>query len=146
MDTDLRACAVCGRVLNHVSGTDDHYEHTLADGTDHPPVPVPPSEIPEQFRPRCDFCRSEFPTFVLPVHSFVMPAISGHGSEGDWAACSDCASLLSRNEWNALVRRVESEWVHNHGEAMSPLIVDSLRALYRTLRKNVSGAVRPLTG
>lgn len=137
---------MCGRVLDHGPGK-GVYRHSFIDrDEDHLPVPVPPSEIPEQFRPRCDFCRAEFPTYVLPVRSFVMPAISGHGSDGDWAACSDCASLLARNEWNALVRRVEAEWVSNHGEEMSPLIVDSLRVLYRRLRKNVSGAVRPLTG
>lgn len=144
-EPEPHGCAVCGRVLDWLEAAygPDRWQHTLADQPeDHPPVPVPVGEIPGQLRPRCDFCLEGLPAFILPARSF---RITGTplGSTMDWAACKDCAEAINRNAWNVVIRRAVAS--HDRDEAV-PLdyIEASLRVLYGQLRKNITGALRPI--
>lgn len=134
-------CVECRRVLDIVF-TDDgpRYDHSVADLADHEPVPV---EAPDGYRGgRCDFCNSDNPSHVLPARSFLteMPM---HGSDDDWAACTDCAVLIERDQWNRLLDRVwtcRAERGQPHGDAERA----ATKRLWRTLRKNVTGSLRPI--
>lgn len=134
---ERHACAVCGRILDH---TDDGWLHAnVLDSTliDHIAVPVPADEI--EVEEKCDFCYADSPAFIVPAKSFVY---MGAGSHENWAACDECARLLSRNEWNALNRRMRASWESRHGE-MPEAVYQSVRGLYRALRKNITGPPQP---
>ena len=143
-DPDARVCGVCGRVLDHVTFPDgsrpNFWRHTQADQPeDHQPVPVLPGEVPT--RGRCDFCQAEDPTWVLPARDFDLVGLPT-GSKGDWAACDTCANLISMDRWNALLARAVASWEERHGkDSIAPVFMGRL---YRTLRKNITGAIRPL--
>jgi hypothetical protein len=144
-ESDYKICAVCGRVLNLFTREGERtWLHALGDETvfDHPPVPIDPEEAPGQFRGRCDFCYAEEPTWQIPVRSFELEDLPGHGSAGDWAACDACMTLIERNDWNGLVRRVVTKWEQREGIAMLPEVQQSLRGLYRKIRRNITGAPR----
>lgn len=51
----------------------------------------------------CDFCSgTENVRWVFPCQDFSDPAIPGHSSIGDWAACDDCKPLIEAEDWNAV--------------------------------------------
>lgn len=141
------ACAVCGRVLDwheDQDGTPRGWEHCQIDSpADHPPVPVPTTDLPEQLLPRCDFCLFGVVSHTLPARSFLLPGLEDRtGSTGDWAACPECAQAIGRNAWNVVIRRALAG--HERQEGHVPEIVEpALRALYAKLRKNITGAIRP---
>lgn len=147
---DLRVCAVCGRVADHVHGKGWlHVADAISDaGQDHLVIPVRPDEI--HTIGHCDFCNALHPAFMLPVRDFLYPGSARlvfpdgdtgrSGSSGGWSACTDCARLLERNEWNGILRRVTA----SRAEARHPEVQEGLRRLYRQVRANVTGAVRPL--
>jgi hypothetical protein len=141
LDPDSRVCMVCGRVLDYHSGRG--WAHTIADqpGLDHPAIPVTPDEAGDQVIGRCDFCYADEVKYTLPAESFI---IGRHGSQGDWAACDGCAREIEKNAWNALLRRVLASHTARHG-APPPEVEQALRALYRELRKHVTGSLRPAT-
>lgn len=121
-------CAVCARVL------DSHpvfgWTHTAQDSpADHPAVPASRDEI--MTRARCDFCNGENPPWVVPASSFVVA--SGHGSDGDWAACDSCVKYIQRDDWDGLVRHV----VNQYGRSRE--LSASLTLLYLALRQNLRG-------
>lgn len=115
--------------------------HGVADpeGYDHPAVPVEDTEV--VVRDRCDFCFVDGTEWVIPARSFETP-VPGSGSEGDWAACDDCATCILRNDWNGLLRRVLASWEERHGQPMDEPVVQALRVMYRQLRKNITGPPR----
>lgn len=143
-DPKVFVCDICGRVLD--LRTDEQgatYVHTFQDcPADHEPVPV---EAPPGYRGgRCDFCNVDHPEFVVPVRDFPVPGLEAtHNSLGDWAACAACAQLIKRNQWNALVARVVV-LKKRAGLPISDRAVSALRAIYRRLRENIKGAVRPI--
>ncbi len=140
---DDQACAVCGRILFSIDGGWHHAFPDLLE-EDHPPVPVSRSEIPDQLRPRCDFCSAEFPEFILPVAPILLPGVPGirqQASTADWGACADCAAALERNQWNAVLRRSLDAHEAKYGPPQ-PEIEQALRALHRSVRKNITGALR----
>lgn len=99
-----RVCAVCGRVLDYVSGAG--WRHTLTDleNEDHPAVPVALTDIAPVFR--CDFCSVDDPAWSIPVESFEVSP--GHGSDADWAACDVCVQFVRRRSWRQLADRASS--------------------------------------
>jgi hypothetical protein len=148
---DRRVCAVCGRVLDeHVTLGDKGDKGSVvwfhgiasldeADVQDHPAIPVRVDEVPAgHIRPRCDFCFADDPAFVLPVKSFIY---LGVGSKGNWAACGNCAQHITRNDWKGLLRRAVVGFKARHQEGLEPAAVNSLRGMYRELRKNVTGSL-----
>ena len=151
----VRVCAVCGQILDTYgddTGKVIGYLHLFNDDS-HVVVPVDPGEIEANLH--CDFCWAMNPEFELPARDFVMREPvpfadpddmlrQTHMSEGHWAACSACAALIERNQWSALVRRVGESWRVRHGEPMDELAVTALRNLYRKLRKNITGSIRPI--
>jgi hypothetical protein len=142
-----RACAVCGRVLDSVSdafGREVGWQHTFADlPADHQPVPVLPSEV--HVRGRCDFCQDDDPGWEVPARDFIVPDQPKTASSGAWAACDVCAALVRENEWDRLIARVDRSWRDRHPE-MPDAGLKVIPAVYRELRKNITGPVQPLKG
>lgn len=139
-------CAVCDHVLDMRADDDGfHYQHTLQDlPADHDPVPI---EQPAGWTGgRCDFCNDARPEWVLPSRTFETP-IETATSGGDWAACNECARFIERDQWNALIRRCVDAFMRRHpehGPETATSVETRLKQLYRKLRKNISGSLRPL--
>lgn len=151
-ETHSHACAVCGRVLDYWEKADgtSGWRHSIAAPAedDHIAVPVPADQI--QVRARCDFCYSDEVAWVVPAREIrfevigsPQPPIGGGGMDADWAACDPCSKLIDGNRWNALLERVKRSWEDRHGP-MSPEVEAELKKLYRVLRKNITGALRPV--
>jgi hypothetical protein len=141
-----RVCAVCGRVLDR---KDDRWFHGLAtaddpDVKDHPAIAVLDSDVPlAHIRAKCDFCFADDPEYILPARTFEVPGGFG-GSDGDWAPCGACADLIDRNDWNGLLRRAVAGYeVRNH-VVLGETETRALASLYRRLRKNITGSIRPV--
>lgn len=147
MSGAVRICAVCRRVLDlHTDMSGASYMHTIQDAAvaDHPPEPIP---MPDNYREgRCDFCNYDLPDFVLPVRDFSVPGSKVSMSLGDWATCAPCGKLIEGNRWNDLVARVaaarEGLELRTVGEGERTLIA----RLYRAVRRNISGNLRPISG
>lgn len=141
------ACAVCGRVLDYFEGADgtEGWRHGMAapEEDDHIAVPVPADEI--QVRGRCDFCYADEAAWRLPAREvrFEIPGFMGGGMDADWAACDGCAKLIERNQWNGVYRRFEESWVARHGSIPDQIAVE-VKRLWRLLRANITGPLRPL--
>lgn len=137
-----RVCAVCARVLNTVSldAGGVGYIHTQPVDDDHPVVPVLPREV--EIEGRCDFCNGEMPQWFLPVRTFDT-GISI--SLDDWSCCDTCASLLEKDRWTALLRRVKTIWEYREAKKMPAEMEAGVSRLYRKVRKNVTGSIKPIT-
>lgn len=143
MSVPVMVCVECRRVLDTVTRDGaTHYAHTyqdLQDGVDHEPVPV---EAPEGYRGgRCDFCSSDTPTYVLPARDF--DTEFNAGSAADWAVCDGCAPLIERDQWNRLLDRV-SEVREARGHPTGEAERTAMKRLWRTLRKNITGSLKPI--
>lgn len=148
MTTDEVAVMICATCNNAVDRyTDDTgltYIHTPQDPDDHPVVPIRPGT---DWRGRCDFCSHWPAQWRLPARSFTIPGNTQHGSEGSWAACNECARLIERNQWTAVIRRCLA-----HTKNVHPTITDAeldqyqhgIGALYKALRKHITGSLTPL--
>jgi len=137
-------CRICEHVLD-VYMADGGVEliHTFQDSAlneDHAPDPIP---APPGYRGRCDFC-NERPEFILPVRDFVTDFLRKGASGGNWAACATCAKLIETNNWSGLVARYVSVRESRDGVTVLPEEVAAIRALHRKLRKNITGALRPI--
>jgi hypothetical protein len=143
-------CKECRRPLEKLEerGTGnlswDHHEQDRLQG--HKAVPVVADD--NEVRGRCDFCNTDAPAFVLPVHDFIAGKDPRTGKdqafEGDWAACAACAELIERNAWTGLHRRVQECWEARHGIPEPALKKASRSHLWRLLRRNIAGSLRPL--
>lgn len=150
-DPDARACAVCGRVLeavlNSSTGETVDYQHSLAgsvDEFDHMPVPVLYGEIPDQLRPRCDFCHADWPTHTLVTIPLTMPGSDETVRwDAEWAACEECAELIQTNRWPVLTRRAIASFEARYGKLGYQTATD-LRVVMYQLRKNMKDFYRGL--
>jgi hypothetical protein len=140
-DEKVMVCAVCGRVLDRrqrwPQWDKTEYEHTAQDRdaeADHPAVAVPQRRN-DVSRPRCDFCNADQvqgSLWIVPATSFEMPGMPGNFSDGDWAACDDCASYIRENKWDGLVRYVCTL-------RATPAYMNLVTALYQTLQRHITG-------
>lgn len=143
-EPEKRTCAVCARVLDayEIDG-EVTWGHTLAGADDdHPAVPVEPDEVQTKYR--CDFCNEDEPKWVVPVRPFPVPDQPGVMSGENWSACEGCGHLIELNQWTALLRRVAESWERRHGLPMLPEVKTGLSSVYRVLRKNITGSMRPV--
>lgn len=140
---DVMICQTCRQVLSkHTRGQSVHYEHGEQDlPNNHPAIPI---EAPADYLGRCDFCNGGIPAYLVPARDFRLPGSETDWSQGDWAACVECAPLIERNEWSALIRRIVDLYEPAHGYPMSDIGRSSMRAMYRSLRKNITGPLRPM--
>lgn len=143
---EVRACAVCGRVLDYYSPTDPteaggwiHSTQDRSEGEDHPAVPVSLAEV--EAIGRCDFCNVDLPRWVVPARTFeVLP---GSMSHGDWAACNTCCQLIATRRWETLIRRAAENSAYK--DMMPPAALKaSLASLYSKLKKNITGEPIPI--
>lgn len=138
----VHVCRTCKRVLDEDSRLG--FRHTVQDAsTDHEADPVPYAEMFD-VKGRCDFCNLDHPDFVLPVRDYLVAP--GHMNQGDWAACTPCAALIERDQWSALIRRVVTLTLEHHPERDSREVEVGVNRVYRLLRKNIAGSLRPLHG
>ncbi len=155
-DDDLRICAVCGRPLDTYTppgGGEPRWMHTLSQllDEDHPAVPVRPGEVPTVGR--CDFCGEPGPQFELPAGDFIVEAavelvvdgfLADQASRGNWSACPPCAELVAADRWGALVRRCAAVFEATVGRPMPDEAREHTGRLFLTLRRHVTGPVRPM--
>lgn len=143
-------CQVCKSALNSRMDSEFTaitYLHPEGVGTDHEPIPVEP---PHDWRGECDFCSTGRPEWVLPTRGFTLPdmehAPDDHMSAGDWAACDECARLIERNQWSRLVERAVTAQISRHPdmEVIRDDLSTRLGRMYRLIRKNTNGTLRPL--
>jgi hypothetical protein len=127
----------------------DHTQPDRDDGVDHAAVPVPYSEIGEaNIRLRCDFCLGyEGVVWELPVRDFEMPMslgpITDWGSTNAWSCCGVCADLINRGDWPRLTRRAaQSSAMRSAQRVPLAALEESLKRLYRQVRKHQAGPVR----
>jgi hypothetical protein len=144
-------CKVCKRPLERNLAKDtleetwEHHEQDSLSG--HKAVPVEP-EV-GKVQGRCDFCNQDLGAekFILPVSDFLAgrsPTTGKmQGYEGDWMACGTCAPLIDANQWTALLRRVQRSWEQDHGMPAPEDKKTGWAVLYRMLRRNIAGALRP---
>lgn len=134
-----KVCATCLRVLDHHS--EKGWTHPEADPTlqDHEVRPVPDIEM-IGIAEKCDFCFADETEWILPARDFQVGP--NHGSEGDWAACNQCAELIRKNMWTRLIERVKDTWPHQYGDPISDDGELWLRRTYRKLRLNITGDLR----
>lgn len=140
-------CAVCARVLNWIRTPDGQVDwiHPFDLDEDHPVVPVSREQI--HVEGRCDFCLAPDPQFSLPVRPFQnqlsiwVPV--DVGTDAGWAACADCARLIDLGQWSAVTKRAVADWERRHGP-MPPPLLTQMKALHRQVRKNATGASRPI--
>ena len=108
---DVRACAVCGQVLERKADADGKplgWFHFRLDAQDHIAVPVKEEEITPVYH--CDFCDVILgeEVWTLPAESFRYPDLGledKHGSDGDWAMCAECKRCVVSQAWGRLVTR-----------------------------------------
>jgi len=159
------ACRVCRRSLERLEDVTvdpvtkkrtvhgvvwDHTEPDRDEGVNHAVEPIPYSVLGEaNVRLRCDFCLTyEGVVWELPVADFEMPmrldrTITDWGSTNAWSACGVCADLINRGDWPRLTRRAaQSSAVRNGQEVPLPALEESLKRLYREVRKHQAGPVR----
>lgn len=146
-DPDWRVCAVCARPLDRaVGGGYLHIIDVMQGIDDHPVVPVPLGEV--HVVGVCDFCYGPDPTFAVPVADFTyanVPAVVlGDGrprrqsSVGGWAACAPCAVLVSRDDWNGLIRRKAAL----DSRLRNPEVRAELAGVFRQVSANITGPIR----
>lgn len=144
-EPEKRACAVCARVL-HALETERGvtWIHSLQDQPeDHMPVPVEQHEVRTAYR--CDFCDVDASVWVVEAKPFPIPSAPGTMSGENWSACDACKRLIEISQWSALARRVIASWETRHGEPMPENAITAMRAMYRALRKHMTGTIRPMT-
>jgi hypothetical protein len=142
-----KICQTCHRVLDFFERPAlgiARYQHAARDAAlGHEAVPVDPQ--PGQTRGRCDFCGADDPGFTLPVASFVMPGSGdpGYASEGDWAACAECAARIRDGAWARLGSYVIGTMI-SQGEMPSREECDGIRAIHEMVRARVTGPLVPV--
>lgn len=135
-------CQVCDQALHRINSADGMgYIHTTLDPGEHAPVPV---QAPPGWRGRCDFCTDTVASFVLPARDFTVPYNPNASSLGDWAVCEWCALLINTNRWNTVLARAIAAHERIHGHPATDEHRTRLRSLYRTLRRNITGTLRPI--
>ena len=78
------------------------WTHPVHRQESHPAEPVFAHETGGEVVTSCDFCFSCLPKWLYRCASFV---IGGYGSEGNWAACTSCHTLLVVRDYAGLVER-----------------------------------------
>jgi hypothetical protein len=120
-----------------------HHDQDMLGG--HKPVPI--DATADEVAGRCDFCNTAAPEFVLPARSFVLGRDAhgrAQGMDGDWSCCAECAGLIDRNQWTGLLRHVQRVWEEQHGVPVPPEKALGWQHLWRALRRNISGSIRPI--
>lgn len=146
-DLPPKICQVCKRPLERhdVDGVTSWHHHDQDILAGHKPVPV--DADPADIKGRCDFCNADGPEYILPVRSFIVGRdVHGRnlGYEGDWSCCAACAKLIDANQWSGLLRHVQRVWEEAHGVPAPADKILGWQQLWRALRKNIGGSIRPI--
>ncbi len=140
-DLPVRACAVCGFILDIVR---DGSGYLHGRPSDHVVVPVDPLEIYTAWA--CDFCNSPEPVAVLPARDFLYPGDTRDGSRGNWLVCASQAPYIAANDWDGLLADVARCWPQQHdGEELTGSLRAMLGSVYRALQHNITGPLQPFS-
>lgn len=99
---------------------------------------------------KCDFCSSPHATTEYPANSFEVSELHA-GSDGSWAACSACASLIERGDRAGLALRTIESLHASVPEFLADIVIDWQRVavdvtiLHGNFYKNRTGVARPIT-
>jgi hypothetical protein len=88
----------------------------------------------------CDFCSSPAPKWRCPAISFPVFEISS-ASEGDWAACDDCAALIRTGDRMGLARRSAETFTAKYG---IPIDVTAFLELHAMFFEHRCGSIVPI--
>lgn len=134
-----KVCAACLVPLDYIAngdGSGGRYAHMFEEfgKRTHVAVPVDPDEVTD-IAPFCDFCHSkEGVNWTVVTHPFTINMVLPdqevqQNYSALWAACEQCATLVRRRRFKALVTRVANEAVKKR-----PLTTP---AHYRVLKQNI---------
>lgn len=145
-DEQVWVCQACHHTLELYTDTEGFtFRHTVQDADDHVVIPT---LADGDMAPRCDFCNIDEAAYWLPVRDFEMLRMPEdepiHQSTGSWSACTECARLIETNRWSALVRRHGALAAEQRGEPLPDDVLAAVAAMYRKLRKHISGPLKPV--
>ena len=143
----IKACAVCGRVLDQIGEEWAHVYEVIGHG-DHVAVPVDYDAIPVDVV--CDFCGAlilDGQVTTVPTEPFSMP-MGQSRSMGNWAACRLCAGLIEGGHWELLVRRCAIQFEEEAERLGEPpmdrrVLTQWLTETYDLVRQHMTGPARP---
>lgn len=100
----------------------------------------------ETFRPDvvCDFCTSVPVMFSYPCRTFVQESpgsLPDFGSNGWWAACTNCHRLIAKSDRDGLVKRALRKHIQRHPEiaAIKSELRGTLREMFDRFWANREG-------
>ena len=62
----------------------------------------------------CDFCLARSPAWIYPADDFELRFPPGHASQGPWAACERCHTLIEQELWTELARTAAVRFLNRH--------------------------------
>ena len=140
-------CAACKGVLDYLQESGEpegrwvHGREEFGKRT-HVVVPVTFMEISE-VAGHCDFCFAESPAWSVVCEPFTLTTgVAGQGETEQnfsslWAACDECADLVRRRRWSALVTRVLDAFEKRHDHRLPRGIHKNyLKVLYSRVEAN----------
>lgn len=159
-DPAPKICATCGGPLDFLEERDEpegRYVHAREEfgQRTHVVLPVDPSEVSE-ISNRCDFCFADgtmnwsvithpFKTEHIVINDSGRPESYVQNYSSIWAACDDCADLIRRRRYSALVNRVLDAYQQREkftGGPARTILKSSLKHLYALVEIHFV-AVRP---
>jgi hypothetical protein len=92
---------------------------------------------------RCDFCSNHETRWRYPCPDFSLdvPSLQGWNSDGDWAACDPCSTLIEAGQWDALVTRSQKHLnrLHPDGKLAPTQVKGSLAIIHQGFRQRRNG-------
>jgi hypothetical protein len=92
---------------------------------------------------RCDFCSNHETRWRYPCPDFSLdvPSLQGWHSDGDWAACDPCSTLIEAGQWDALATRSQKHLnrLHPDGKLAPTQVKGSLAIIHQGFRQRRSG-------
>jgi hypothetical protein len=92
---------------------------------------------------RCDFCSNHETRWRYPCPDFSLdvPSLQGWNSDGDWAACDPCSTLIEADQWDALVTRSQKHLnrLHPDGKLAPTQVKGSLAIIHQGFRQRRNG-------
>lgn len=132
----IKACAVCGLILELHAAGNNRTQWSHAQPADHPPLAVPVESIRATYL--CDFCLDDNARWLLPVSTYEV--VPGNFNAGAWSTCDQCAELVRAYAWEGLVTRAQRAY-NKRNRTKEPRA--TFRALYAQLSDHITGPIHP---
>lgn len=98
---------------------------------------------------KCDFCNCDHPKWEYTARAFAIavPILNAvWGSEGSWAACDACRSMIERGDHvGLLATAIATSGIPRGQDAvLDQAIEDAMRLLHSAFRERRLGPARPI--